>query len=93
MRDWELEKGEEHFDNGLKGLVGVFRLVNVPLETTPIKIHWKSINLIESSKMELEEHQRWKDMMWLEGYSPGFTFKLRDILWKFICHRGEIGSW
>jgi hypothetical protein len=89
-KTWELEKGKENFGYGLKGSMGVIKVGYMyHLEATPIKVHWKSINLIESSIMELEEHQRWKDMIWLEGSSPGLPSNLGISKGSFLA-RGTI---
>ena len=46
------------------------------LPTTPMRVHWNSISLIESSTMMLDEHHRWNVMMWFCGHSPIFSSNL-----------------
>jgi hypothetical protein len=35
----------------------------------PMRVHWKSRNLMESSINELDEQKRWKVIIWLFGSS------------------------
>ena len=38
-----------------------------------VNILWKSLNQIESSIRELDEHHKWKVITWFLGYSPYFS--------------------
>jgi len=70
MAEWKLEEGEEILIYGIKGFTDISKLVYVQFGGSTHQSALKSLNLIESYVMELEEHQRWKDMIWLEGSSP-----------------------
>jgi hypothetical protein len=43
--------------------------------------------------MELEEHHRWKDMMWLEQYSLGLPSNLGILEGSLVGILGQLGSW
>ena len=40
------------------------------LAAFPVKVRWNNLNLIESSIRELDEHHRWKVVIWSVGSSP-----------------------
>ena len=42
-----------------------------------VKVRWKSLNRIESSIKELDEHHRWKFITWILGSSPYFPLNFR----------------
>ena len=40
------------------------------LATAPVRVHWNSLGLMESSTMLLDEHHRWNVIIWFWGHSP-----------------------
>ena len=46
------------------------------LAATPVRVHWNSLSLIESSTMLFDEHHRWNVMMWFWGNYPTFPSNL-----------------
>ena len=39
------------------------------LVTTPVRVHWNSLSLMELSTMLLDEHHKWNVIMWFWGHS------------------------
>ena len=46
------------------------------LVVAPIRVHWNSLSLMESSKILFDEHHRWNVMMWFWGNSPALPSNL-----------------
>ena len=40
------------------------------LVVAPVRVHWNSLSMMESSTMLLDEHHRWNVIMWFWGHSP-----------------------
>jgi hypothetical protein len=68
-----LEEGEEILCDGIKGGMGIFRLIYVLVGNNTHQSVLKNLKLIESSIVELEEHQSWKYMICLDGSSIGLS--------------------
>jgi hypothetical protein len=67
--DWKLEVSEKIHGEGIEVTERVLCQLNVPFSIGPMRVCWKRHNLMESSIKELEEHHRWKVIMWLLGSS------------------------
>jgi hypothetical protein len=53
MSDWELEEGKEHFGYGLKGSMGVTRLVYVPFcSGTHLLMHKSATQVLPAKKLQ-----------------------------------------
>jgi hypothetical protein len=58
----------------------------------PISVLWKNFNQMESSMMILEEHHRWKEIMWLVGSSVGFPPNFGMSKGNLVGMLGQVGS-
>ena len=46
------------------------------LDVAPVRVHWNSLSLMESSTMLLDEHHRWNVIMWFWGHSSALPSNL-----------------
>ena len=58
----------------------------------PIKVLWKSLNLMLSSIKEFEEHHRWKGMMCVLGSSLTFPSNFGILDGNFVGIGGQAGE-
>lgn len=59
----------------------------------PVRIRWKSLSLIESSMMLLEEHHKRKVMPFLVGYSPCLPLNFAMSDGNLVIMVSHVGSW
>ena len=46
------------------------------LAAAPVRVHWNSLSLMESSTMLFDEHHRCNVIMWFWGHSPALPSNL-----------------
>ena len=46
------------------------------LAAVPVRVHWNSLSLMESSTLLLDEHHKWNVIMWFWEHSPALPSNL-----------------
>ena len=46
------------------------------LAAAPIRVHWNSLSLMDSSTMFFDKHHRWNVIMWFWGHSPALPLNV-----------------
>ena len=59
----------------------------------PIRVHWNNRNWTESSFSELDEHHKWKVVMWSPRSSLGLALNFGMFKGNFVGIGGQRGSW
>jgi len=63
------------------------------LATIPVRVRWNRLCLIKSSMILLEEHHKWKVVMWLEGSLPTFPSNLGIFDSNSVGMESQVALW
>ena len=63
------------------------------LVATPMRVHWNSLSLMESSMMLFDEHHRWDVIMWFWGHSPTFPSNMGMSDGSLVSMGGQKDWW